>query len=426
MIVKVNLANWKSFESAELYIDALTVLIGTNASGKSNALDALEFLNRASSGLGLTACLAGDAIFDSMRGGVEWAVRNQGSTFRIGVVVDGDDSTDYEYNIEVLILDNRCEVHNEELIRRKYRLKNGRKDKVSGEIYLFRTDQPAHRDPTLKALLYNKARGSARQLSRASSALSQLSSQATRQEISEGLTIVTNALREIFILDPIPSHMRDYAPLSDTLEADANNLAGVIAALSDARRKEVEAIFTSYLSKLPERDIRQVYTEKVGRFESDAMLYCEEGWLKSRPTTTVDARGMSDGTLRFLAILTALLTRPERSLLVIEEVDNGLHPSRSYVLLDMLRKIGAERSVDVVVTTHNPALLDAMGPESIPYITVAHRDKDSGASKLTLLENIDNLAKLLGHGPLGILSSRGVIERALRGEQLSMDLEFAR
>ncbi|MCF7994391.1 MAG: ATP-binding protein [Chromatiaceae bacterium] len=43
---------------------------------------------------------------------------------------------------------------------------------------------------------------------------------------------------------------------------------------------------------------------------------------------------MSDGTLRYdVAIVTALLTREPGSLLVIEEVDNGLHPSRAHLLV---------------------------------------------------------------------------------------------
>lgn len=50
---------------------------------------------------------------------------------------------------------------------------------------------------------------------------------------------------------------------------------------------------------------------------------------------------MSDGTLRFIAILTALLTLPQWTQLVIDEIDNGLHPSRSDLLLRMLREIGS-------------------------------------------------------------------------------------
>lgn len=129
----------------------------------------------------------------------------------------------------------------------------------------------------------------------------------------------------------------------------------------------------------------------------------------------MDARGMSDGTLRFLAILTALLTRPSGSQMVIEEVDNGLHPSRSDLLLRMLREIGEKRQVDILVTTHNPALLNELGPEMVPFVVVAHRDPETGESKLTLLEDINNLPKLMASGPLGKLTSEGLIEKSLSG-----------
>ncbi|MGQ3486963.1 AAA family ATPase [Roseovarius pacificus] len=423
MLTRLGLKNWKSFAEAELYIDPLTVLIGTNAGGKSNALDALEFLNRTSAGLGLTACLAGDGTLEPLRGGTEWAAKDQKDRFSLSVTIRSDETTDFEYRLEAVISENRCEVASEELIRRKYRLKKRNERTLAGTIHLFRTDPATSHDPSLKARVYNKKAGSLRQLSRASSALSQLGVQSTRQEVSEGIRAMQSALQGIYILDPIPSHMRDYAALSDDLEPDAGNLAGVIAALPDTRRKQVEDTFTRYLSRLPERDIQRVYTERVGKFQSDAMLYCEEQWLSQGVPMTVDARGMSDGTLRFLAILTALLTRPEGTLLVVEEVDNGLHPSRAYLLLEMLSKIGEERRIDILVTTHNPALLDALGPEAVPFITVAHRNPETGSSELTLLENVDNLARVLGHGPLGTLSTKGVIERALKGEQLSFGFD---
>lgn len=210
--------------------------------------------------------------------------------------------------------------------------------------------------------------------------------------------------------------MRGYSPCSERLERDASNIAGVLAALPEERRGEIEATLSHYASHLPESDICRIYAEAVGRLQSDAMLYCDERWGEAGEMLTVDARGISDGTLRFLAILTALLTRPEGSLLVIEEVDNGLHPSRARLLLDMLREVGSRRGVDVLATTHNPALLDAMGGEMLPFITVAHRDAHSGYSVLTPLEDIAQLPKLMAQGPVGRLSSLGAIEKALADE----------
>ncbi|MEZ4631355.1 MAG: ATP-binding protein [Deinococcales bacterium] len=127
---------------------------------------------------------------------------------------------------------------------------------------------------------------------------------------------------------------------------------------------------------------------------------------------------MSDGTLRYLAIVTALLTRERDSLLVIEEVDNGLHPSRVQLLLDMLKTLGKERQIDVLVTTHNPALLDAASPAMIPFITVAHRNAITGTSQLSHLEDIEQLPKLMASARLGGLSTKGAIEKALEQESV--------
>jgi predicted ATPase len=108
--------------------------------------------------------------------------------------------------------------------------------------------------------------------------------------------------------------------------------------------------------------------------------------------------------------------------LVVEEVDNGLHPSRAKLLLEVLQKVGGQRGVDVLVTTHNPALLDAMGSKMVPFITVAHRDPTTGASVLTLMEDIAQLPKLLAQGQIGRLSSEGLIEKTL-AKQLTFDFE---
>ncbi|WP_224791999.1 AAA family ATPase, partial [Pseudomonas fluorescens] len=224
MITELLLENWKSYEKATLYIDPLSVLVGTNASGKSNALDALLLLNRTASGIMLTSALQGDGVQIPLRGGIEWAARRPGSKFALAVTCRADDLTDYEYRLEGSIRENRCELHAEQLVRVKYRLgKDGARKSPSGNIKLFRTDACADESPTIVARLYNEKQGSPRQLSRTHSVLFQLVGQKLRQEIQDGVSLVISALRDIFILDPIPSHMRGYSSLSERLESDARN-----------------------------------------------------------------------------------------------------------------------------------------------------------------------------------------------------------
>lgn len=425
MLTSLTMHSWKSYKESSLYLDPITVLIGTNASGKSNVLDALQFLNRIATGVMLTPALQGDSLLPSIRGGLEWAPHRPGDgKFELGVVISKKNEenpefeTDYEYLIECQIQDKRCEVLSETLNRTKYRITKKNTRTQIGVIKILRTDSCDAFSPTITARLYNEKQGTPRQMARTHCLLFQLLGQKTRQEIQEGVQIVSDALKSIFILDPIPNHMRGYSQFSENLNTDASNIAGVIAALNNDEQKNIETQLSEFAKKLPERDIVRVFAEAVGKFQADAMLYCEEQWHTQGDPHVIDARGMSDGTLRFLAIVSALLTRPKESLLVVEEVDNGLHPSRSKLLLDMLTKLGKERNVDVLVTTHNPALLDAMGNQMVPFITVAHRDPNTGESRLTLLEDVEQLPKLLAEGSIGKLSSQGKIEKAL---QLAFD-----
>jgi len=411
VIKELKIKNWKSFEEATLYIDPLTIIIGANASGKSNILDALLFLQRIATGIGIFQAINGDVNLPSLRGGVEWVCRKPAKQFAVEVVIAVSETQEYRYELTIQINTTKAEVFKEELTLLKY----GPRSSVPKERNLFITKQEESTSPGIPTYFSTgtQGRGKRHDLNRSYCILTQAETLNLKKEIQEGAKQVLSFLKRIFVLDPIPSHMRQYTPFSDKLQPDGSNMAGVLAGLEEERKKEVEQSLTAYLKALPERDIKRVWTEPVGKFETDAMLYCEEGWPMDG-TDIVDARGMSDGTLRYLAIVAAMLTRESGSLLVIEEVDNGLHPSRAHILINMLKTIGKERRIDVLVTTHNPAIMDAAGARMVPFITVSHRDNQTGASRLTQLEDIHQLPKLMAAGSLGRLTSEGRIESALK------------
>ena len=56
--------------------------------------------------------------------------------------------------------------------------------------------------------------------------------------------------------------------------------------------------------------------------------------------------------------------------------------------------------MDVLCTTHNPVLMDELGNEMIPFISFVKRD-EAGNSYIQLLEDKDNLAKLMASGSVG-------------------------
>jgi predicted ATPase len=382
MITELRLENWKSFGEATLYIDPLSILIGTNASGKSNVLDALLFLQKIASGASCTDALK------SIRGGLDWAIKKNNDSFGLCVFFNFKEEF-FKYCISCYVSGDKCFTEEEIFSHSKNNV----------FIQGFGVGNKGYKGNSEVAMLY-------------------IFYNQRSESWSSGMNFsafigLVDFLKNVLLFDPSPSSMIGYSPLSDKINNDASNIAGVLAALAPEQQKEIEDTLTEYARRLPESEIYRVYAEKVGKLGKDAMLYCDEKWGESGEVFTVDARAMSDGTLRFLAILTALLTLPEGSLLAIDEVDNGFHPSRAHLLLEALQTIGKQRNIDVLVTTHNPALLDALGTEFVPFVTVAHRDSITGESKLTLLEDIEQLPKLLAQGTVGKLSTQGLIEKSL-------------
>ncbi|MFM7580370.1 MAG: AAA family ATPase, partial [Microcystaceae cyanobacterium] len=104
MLKKLILENWKSFRYAELYFDPLTVLIGTNASGKSNLVEALEFLRRMATGETVDVALNGDRALPPIRGGSQFAALHSRDSFTLKIVIENNQQ-DYLYNL--LIFSNR-------------------------------------------------------------------------------------------------------------------------------------------------------------------------------------------------------------------------------------------------------------------------------------------------------------------------------
>jgi predicted ATPase len=315
MLKEIRFQNWKSFKEATLYIDQLTVLIGTNASGKSNAVEALAFLRRVASGKDVQTALVGDSSLPALRGGLEWMARKPENIFTLAVLVEGLFQKNHDYLYSITISTHQiAKIEEESLTCIQY-------DELSKEPehqILFKSRPHNHDEKSgltyLFKVIYN--------IASEHDQLVKSSTVSDHKAMMDGAYAVILSLENILILEPIPDKMRTYAPLSTELNHDAQNLAGFLAALPKPQQLEIEHILSSYATQLPERELRRVWAETVGRLNSDAMLYCEEEWVEGE-ITLIDARTLSAGTLRFLAIITALLTRPEGSQLVIEDVDRG-------------------------------------------------------------------------------------------------------
>src|SRR5262249_33587353 len=83
------------------------------------------------------------------------------------------------------------------------------------------------------------------------------------------------------------------------------------------------------------------------------IVFHQEG--KAGHAEGFDASMMSDGTLRSLGILLALRQTPRPSIVLIDEIEDSLHPLAHGVLLDAIDAAGED--FPVVVSTHSPEIL---------------------------------------------------------------------
>jgi predicted ATPase len=88
-------------------------------------------------------------------------------------------------------------------------------------------------------------------------------------------------------------------------------------------------------------------------------------------------RSLSDGTLRFLALVTMLLDSSSGDVLCMEEPENGMHPSRVPAMVSLLRDfaVDPDRTIDaenparqVILNTHSPDVVRQLGPEEILFV----------------------------------------------------------
>lgn len=415
MLTSFNLQSFKSFAAATLPLGPLTVLIGANAAGKSNAIEGLRLLSWLAQGQKLsTIQYAVNSAERVVRGRIEDLFAQGQSCLTIGCLTD--DPQWNRLSLQISLRDGELHISAETI------------DQPSTSFPLYAIDLPSNGLGTDARVAYNNfVRGGSKPhitVSDQMAVFAQLESavrfESSHRKAQETIPAVAkryqSLLSNILFLDPAPARMREYSFTNDKrLLGDGTNLSSVLFRLwgthADAEPYRTQrSDLLDFIRSLPEQDIAgldfltgprgEVMVQLVETFSGQPRLY--------------DATLLSDGTLRVLAIAAAMLSAPEGGLVVIEEIDNGVHPSRARHLLDSIRLIAERRQLRVLLSTHNPALLDALPDAAVPDVVFCYRDPAGGASQLVRMAEIPDVPELLVQGPLGQLMTSGALERFVK------------
>ena len=386
MITELRLRNWKSFFDATLFIDPITVIIGTNASGKSNIFDALKLLSALASPIDIMD------IAKNVRGGAEGIIRRGEQMCNLTITMEGDKSSEQLIYEVALAFDEQRNIYikDESLI-----LATTKKNLVMFE----RKELDEMNKSLVSVALYTEGNPRYQNFSAKTSVLSQIEYVNCVRRIKDSTLTVLNNLRKIRLSNPIPERMRDFAPLSKTIAEDASDLAGYLANLDEELKSGTYEAILKYLKPLPDRDIKSIRADKIPMTDK-AMLFCTEEWTAGH-TQEQSALGMSDGTLRFAGIIAMLITAEDKALILLEELDKGVQPSRAKDLVKMLKEIGKQKKLDIICTTHNATFVDELGPQMIPFISYIKRNEENGCTDSHLLEENEQLARLMASKSVG-------------------------
>jgi predicted ATPase len=414
MITEIRLRDFKGFRDTRLTVGAFTVVVGTNASGKSNIRDMFRFLH----GIGREYSLAeiiggrygagGQAEWAQMRGAASEIIRFGQQRFQI----------DVEFQI------NRRRGLYHIAIERNEQGRGGGfrvvEETLEGwhwePIY---TSHPGGGDPVRAQddenhLLLRMAKtetqkkfGARISIRPDQPGLSQIGEfkNAGRYH-KERARELLDLFAGIRFLDLVPEAMRKPAFPGQTVLGDSGeNLPTALQAIcTDPARKSVLMDWVRELTPMDVADFE---------FPTDPITGLVQLKLMERNGNSVSAYSASDGTLRFLAMLASLLGKNPARIFFFEEIDNGIHPARLRLLLDLIERQTAKGLIQVVSTTHSPDLLAMINDDTFASTSVIYRAPDADEAIIKRVADLPNAAELRTSQGLGRLHASGWMEDVL-------------
>ena len=414
MITSLRLKDFKNFADETLHIGQFTLIVGANASGKSNIRDAFRFLHGVGRGYSLAEIVGGkhEAGWEPIRGATNEFVRFQSG---------GKHSEVDRFSLEVEMKFDRRGLNFLELGDNiRYRIDVAPEDYGGGlsiadeelwadskEIYTAEIiDHPGNLLDRSRPALW-RAPHALRHVQHAAGALDEVLgkySQADgRAATASGAAQQLDRMRFFGFK---PDRMREPAtPGQTTLGDSGEYLPTVLREIcTDPKR---ESVLASWLRGLTPMDVASF------EFPADPSGKIH---LVIRETNgaRVSANCASDGTLRFLAMLAALLGQdPLPYIYLFEEIENGLHASRLHLLIELIEQVTSDGTKQVIATTHSPNLLSLVRDATFESTSVVCRLEDANEAIIRPVAELPKARELRKTQGLGRLLAGGWMETAL-------------
>ena len=399
MIHRITIKNFKSLYSITTELKPLTIIIGPNACGKSNFLDALEAVRDLVRYKG-TVRAGRDGEVPTIPAEKElW--RRAGPSEEIFWETDYRSGHPSEYENFVYTLAIRHTDDIPVVSRERLTADNPKK---SGNHEYFR------RNGTDITVCQPAGKPDKTDISPADLAL-----HAYARQSFPAVSFLRDFIAEWQFHKIIPQCIRSYRRSSrgrkPRLSEYGGNLAAVLHYLRREKPEDFEYIQDEMSAALHLSRLHTREEDEKGITSHGQRKIC---YLKAGENVFADLKpfgpdNLSDGTLGLLALLTVLGVSEPAPLTCLEEPERSIHPQLTRRLANYLHE--ASRHTQLIVTTHSPEFLDHFNPYEQDYVQVLVACRDSrGATRFVPVRDIRNVRAWLDDYMLGQIWAMGQIE----------------
>ena len=371
---ELRVETFKSYETETIPLEPVSFLVGPNGSGKTGVLQAIEFFGALTRGTLREELEAREFEYRDL----PW-LRGERRQFGFTASLAWQDST-LEWLLRFGARRNagvhteRVSLDGEELMYRR-------------ERSMWRLDRDAGAREEVRQTLTSSWLAAIEDRPGHGATRAQKAGREEDERRFPELVAIADwarGIRPYVTLDPAVLR-RPSRRTSEGLGPRGEDLAGFLRWLRDERSSQFDAMLNRVRERYPSLRGLELKTAGYGWFR----VSVEEHW--GRGTVRLLAPQVSDGLLRLIAISAMHELPSPPSIVMIDEIENGLHPHLVGHVVEMLEELARQTGIQVVATSHSPIALNYVSDAS--HVLVVYRDQQ-GRSRVRRLDTTPGFGRI--------------------------------
>jgi predicted ATPase len=394
---KIGVTNFKSIRHLDLELKDINLIVGANASGKSNFIDIFDFIRQVVNS-GLEKALEN---YGGIKNIVNYKVKDKKFSINLSI---RPETKEIEHPFFKRIVASDFSINEISYNFTLKYLKNKQPDfKVVAEKLIYKMKIKGENDPQIIINRDNKGfvrfsypvnKSTDTELIR-SIIMEFFKNPKPNKLMVEGSGFVDflpiiDDFKRIGVYDLYPKHVKEYNKITSEqkLRKDSGNLANIIMKINESHQNKI-LLQDKVRNILP--FIKSISTKLIS--DKDISFSIKENYFSKRD---IPSQLISYGSINILALIVALYFEKNK-LTIIEEPERNLHPLLILSVCELLREVSSEYGNQIIISTHNIEIIKTLSN----YNIIITKRNGEGDSEIKSTKDIEEIKDFLNN-ELGI------------------------